>query len=48
MLFIEISGSQGGQYEDFCLGIQSRVVSEYTDVSEVNTASIIRAMNESP
>jgi len=37
----EISGSHVGEYEAESSGMYRRVVSKYTDVSEVRTASII-------
>jgi hypothetical protein len=41
----EISGSHGGDYEDGSSGLLRRVVwLKFTDVSEVLTASVIRAM----
>jgi hypothetical protein len=44
----EISGFHGGEYEDGCLlGCLRRVVWwKFTDVSEVLTASIVRAMSD--
>jgi hypothetical protein len=42
----KISGSHGGEYEvKGLLGCSSHVVREWTDVSEMRTSSIIRAMN---
>jgi hypothetical protein len=42
IIIYEISGSHGGEYEDESFEVWCSVVSlEYTDVSEVRTASII-------
>jgi hypothetical protein len=45
-VFREISGSHGGEYEVFW-DVEPCSHVELTDVSEVHTSFIIRAMNES-